>query len=291
MGRKGTGYFAIGTLKAGAIAFKTKYWVPGEPGRRSKRKEQEAAKKEKQNEYAAIKALTALISLNFGKGDVLLGLDYSETAHKKLDRAAGVDEGLNGDALETARVERQNEIRLAAKHELVLCLRRVKRVLDKDGIPLLAASVTSDMDGDTGEHVRVHHHLIVPADTVQAFREKWEDLGMGGVSWTPLWEDQVDRTPLAEYLIRQVRRIPNEDKFGTTRNLCRPQKKTPRACTSDAELRVPKGCTLLFRQAYKPGQAQHIRYLLPPEQIAAAEEERKRRRKRLYRPPEGSAAT
>ena len=86
---------------------------------------------------------------------------------------------------------------------------------------------------------------------------------MGGVAWTVLWNDQEDRTPIAEYIIRQVRRIPDAKKYRSTRNLLRPQPKD-RIALSEAELRVPTGGKLLFRQEFKPGRPQYIRYTLPP---------------------------
>lgn len=85
---------------------------------------------------------------------------------------------------------------------------------------------------------------------------------MGHVDWTPLWSNQTDRTPIAEYWIRQIRRIPNAKKYRHTQTVIVPKPKD-RFAVSDAELRVPKGATLLFRQEYKPGWPQYIRYALP----------------------------
>lgn len=150
----------------------------------------------------------------------------------------------------------------AASHAQDLALRRVKRWLQKQGIELKAIYCTSDMDGETGEYVRVHHHLIVNAGVQEAFLKAWEKYGMGGVSWTPLRQDQEDRTPIAEYIIRQVRRIPDAKKYRSTRNLVRPQPKD-RIAITDAEMRVPAGAKLLFRQEYVPNRPQYIRYTLP----------------------------
>lgn len=85
-------------------------------------------------------------------------------------------------------------VREAAEHELRLVLRRVKREMAKAGVALRYVAITSDMDGDTGETVRVHHHLVVPAEAKEAFTEKWA--GMGGVDWSPM-SDQEDYTPIA----------------------------------------------------------------------------------------------
>ena len=67
---------------------------------------------------------------------------------------------------------------------------------------------------------------------------------------------------MAEYLLRQVRRVPDAKKYVTSRNLGRPQPRD-RVALTDAELRIPKGGRLLHRSEYKPGRAQYIRFVLP----------------------------
>lgn len=265
------GYFVIRTYEAGDVGEKTKFFVPGrrpENGKLSRR-QKNAVKKQEQNEYSSQKTLARLINANFGKGDLFMGLDYNDEGLQKI-LAWGRTHGLNVDAEDAA--ERQNAIWETAAHELDNALRRVKRKLEKQGMELKAIYCTSDMDGDTGEIVRVHHHLIVNADVQEAFTQAWEKYGLGNVSWTPLWENQIDRTPIAEYIIRQVRRIPDAKKFRSTRNLVRPVP-TNRIVNTDNELLVPRGGKLIYRQEYKNGkagqedfcnyQAQYIRYITP----------------------------
>lgn len=240
---------------------KTKFFVQGSrPTGKIRRKDRDAARKQEQNEYSAQKALARLINANFGAGDLLVGLDYSEEGMEKI-LAWARENGLPVDSEDEA--QRMDAIWEAASHELDNALRRVKRRLKKQGMDLKAVYATSDMDGETGEAVRVHHHLVVSAGTQEAFLGTWEKYGMGSVDWSPLWEEQEDRTPIAEYIIRQVRRIPDAKKYRSTRNLVRPQPKD-RIALSDAELRVPTGGKLLFRQEFKPGRPQYIRYSLPP---------------------------
>ena len=85
---------------------------------------------------------------------------------------------------------------------------------------------------------------------------------MGSVDWTPMYENQTDRTPIAEYWIRQIRHFPNAKKYRHTQNVMIPKPKD-RVALSDAESRVPKGCKLLYRQEYRRGAPQYIRYVLP----------------------------
>ena len=251
------GYWVVRTYKAGPVGEKTKFFVPGtRPTGKTRRRERSEIKKQEQNEYSAQKAAARLLNANFADGDLLLGLDYSDSGLSRIlewARKEGLDPDAEDEAGRNARWE-------AAAHELDNAIRRVKYRLKKQGLELKAVYITSDMDGETEEEVRVHHHLVVNREARDAFVDAWKELG--GVSWSPLWEYQQDRTQMAEYLIRQVRRIPDAKKYRSTRNLIRPEPKD-RVALSDAELRIPGGAELLFRQEYKPGRPQYIRYVLP----------------------------
>ena len=255
------GYWVTRTYQAGSVGEKTKFFVPatrhtGRIGRRAK----DAARKQEQNEYSSQKALARLINENTKPGDLLLGLDYSDKGIEKITEWAR-KMGLPVDSEDEQ--EREDALYLAADHELDNCLRRVKNRLKKKGIELLAIYCTSDRDGETGEiPVRVHHHLVVRVDSKEAFLGAWEKCGMGSVDYTPLWENQTDRTPIAEYWIRQVRRFPDAKKYRHTQNVVVPKPKD-RVAPSDAELRVPKGCKLIYRQEYRRGAPQYIRYAIP----------------------------
>ena len=251
------GYWVIRTYVAGSVGEKTKFWVQGARPTASSRREKSDIKKQEQNEHSAEKQLARLINANFGPGDLLLGLDYSPEGFSRITKRA------EKQILETdSEAEKENKSRAGAEHEMKLAIRRVKRELAKKGIDLKYIAITSDMDGDTGEAVRVHHHLIVPASAKDAFVEKWQ--GLGHVSWSHL-SDQTDYTPIAAYFLRQVRRLPDAKKYISSRNLDRPVPKD-RAVYTDAELRVPRGGEILHRNEYKPGRPQYIRYALPPEQ-------------------------
>ncbi len=264
------GYYVIRTYTAGGVGEKTKFFVPGKrPEGKLSRRQKNAIKKAEQNSYCARKTLARLINANFSDGDLLMGLDYSDEGMEKILQW-GRKQGLAVDDPDEGK--RMDAIWEAASHALDNALRRVKRKLEKQGKELKAVYITSDMDGKTGESVRVHHHLVVNAGVSDAFLESWEKYGLGRVSWSPLTEGQVDRTPIAEYLIAQVRRIPDAKKYRSTRNLERPVAKN-RIVYTDNELLVPKGGKLIFRQeyqnihgyrdAYRNNQPQYIRYLLP----------------------------
>lgn len=260
--RKSDGQWVMHTYEAGPIGEKIKFFVPGgKSSEKITRREKNAMKREKQNAYSAVKTLARLLNANFYTGGVLLGLDYSDDSLEKLYDTAretfAQGKGPNPDS--DVELERMDAVWQAASHELEKCMRRVKRMLKLHGIELKWCAITSDMDGSTGETVRVHHHLVINEEAVDAFKEKWEKLG--GVEFDPLWTNQKDRTAIAEYFIRQVRRIPDAKKYRSSRNLKRPVP-VKRNCT-EAEIRLPAGCRLLHRSEYAPGQAQYIRYEIP----------------------------
>lgn len=256
------GYWVVRTYESGIIGEKTKFWVSGQrPAGKSRRREKAELKKQEQNEYSAVKRMARLMHANFRHGDLLIGLDYSGAGMEKLISWA---KKKNPGFADMPEEERQAVLFEAARHQAELCIRRVSRAMRLEGEELKYICITSDMDGDTGESVQVHHHLMVQADCAALFIEKWR--AMGGVHYDSI-SRQADYTPIAEYFLKQVRRVKDENKFTSSRNLVRPQPKD-RAAMSDAELRIPKGAKLLFRQEYRSRgersyQPQYIRYIIP----------------------------
>lgn len=252
------GYWVTRTYISGRVGEKTKYWINGERDNtvRGRRREKAEIKKQEQNEYSAVKTLARILNANIKGGELLIGLDYSDKGLDKLVtycKKQGIDiDGLSESERESAMYE-------AARHELNLVMRRVARSLAKDEIDFKCyCAITSDMDGETGEKVRVHHHLVIPGNAKEAFLEKWT---LGEVDFESISAYQEDYTPLASYLLGQVRRVPDEKKYITTRNIIRPQPRD-RVAVSDAVLRAPAGARLLYQSVYRRGCPQYIRYTL-----------------------------
>lgn len=250
------GYWVIRTYKAGSVGEKIKFWIPNARPTRSSRKIKSDLKKIKQNEASAVKRLARVINANFTHGDILLGLDYSPKGYEKLCNRAGVP-------VSASEPESLEAIYMAADHELTNALRRVKRALEKDSIELRYVAVTSDLDGKTGECVRVHHHLIINAEALPAFIEKWTP---GSVEYSTL-RRQPDYTDIAVYLIKQVRYLPDAKKYKSSRNLVRVVP-VDRIAKNGSQMRAPRGAVLLHAGEYKPGYPQYIRYILPDRQIS-----------------------
>lgn len=244
------GYWVIRSYRAGMIGEKIKYWVQGQKPTKSERRLRSEIRKQQANEASAVKRVARLLNepRNFAGGrDCLVGLDYSEDSMAFL--TVGLDAG--GE-------EYENELYQRAHHQLRLWLRRVRRACAAAGIPLRYIAVTSDMDGKTGEAVRLHHHVVINAEAVTVALDKWQ---LGGTNHERLY-DVPDQTALAEYLLGQVRRLPDEKKYIPSRNLVIPQPKD-RIAKSGAELAVPRGGQLLHRSEYKPGRPQYIRFIVP----------------------------
>lgn len=251
------GYWVIRTYEAGTICEKTKYFVPGtRPTGKIRKKDRDAARKQEQNEYSAQKEIARLLNANYRPGDYFVTLDYSDKGLEKIMKW-GRGKGLPVDDPDDPAW--MDAIWECASHEITNAMRRAKNRAERLGVDLKGIYITADMDGETGETVRVHHHLVINREALPAVISAWEGSGMGGVDWRELWESQEDRTPVAEYMIRQVRRIPDAKKYHSTRNLIRPKPKD-RIAISEAELKVPKGAKLLYRGAFRPGRPQYIRY-------------------------------
>lgn len=252
------GYWAMRKYRAGRIGETVKYWVPGRKPTRSERRLKSDLRKLAANGRSAEKTVARLIHENFLPGkDMLVGLDYSpEGCEKKFGPAPDGDRG----------PEERDCVWAAARHQMELCIRRTARRCRQQGIPFRYIAFTSDMDGETGEAVRVHHHLIVNAEAVEVVRAAWR---LGGVNWETLWGD--DQSDLAAYLVRQVRQMQNAAKYIPSRNLRKPKPKD-RIAVNGSEVRLPKGAQLLYRAPYRPGQAQYIRYLLPEEKRSSPQE-------------------
>ena len=243
------GYWAMRKYRAGRIGETVKYWVPGRKPTRSERRLKSDLRKLASNGRSAEKTVARLIHANFLPGkDMLVGLDYSQEGYEKKFGQFSAD-------MESQ--EERDRVWKLARHQVELCIRRTARKCKQEGVPFRYIAFTSDMDGDTGEPVRVHHHLIVNSEAVEIMKASWK---LGGVDWETLFGD--DQSDLAAYLVRQVSRIPDKARYIPSRNLVRPQPKD-RIAVNGSEVRVPKGAALLYRAPYRPGQTQYIRYILP----------------------------
>lgn len=247
MARK-TGVWITRTIRAGNVGEKIKYFLPDNPGGRgsgekaTREQRRRLDRAEKKAEGSAIRQLARIINANWpGGAGVLLGLDYTPTRLARVIARAGGDDA--------------DAIRASAEQELRLALRRARRKTDRE---LRYVAVTSDMDGDSGELVRVHHHIVCDPGTAEAILAAWDP---ESVNEEKLSGRQEDHTPVAAYLLRQVRRIPDAKKYMPSRNLIRPVPRD-RIARGPAQLRVPAGDRLIESRADHGGRVQYLRYII-----------------------------
>ena len=251
------GYWVIRTYISGNVGEKIKYWVSGQKPVRSKRKASQDVSRIEKNEKQSEKNLARILNTNFGaQGGVLVGLDYSDESYNRL----------------FGECKSRLEVSEAAKYQASLCLRRVQREAKKRGIEVKVVIVTADLDGETKEEVRVHHHIVVNKEAAELFGEKWKE--SKSVDYEYLRSDQKDRTPLAHYLMSQISHIPNGKAYITTRNLDKP-KCIDRIAKGGAEIAVPKDCELIYRSAHAAGLNQYLRYRIIKSESMKHKTERK----------------
>ena len=222
--------------------------VPNPKSERAKR----SARREARNAESAERQAARLLNENFqANGDLHLVLEYNEAEMARLLKRAETMEG------ETE----EDRIFLAAQQNLVNFVRRVQRDMGDEKGELRYLGVTADRDGKTGEPVRIHHHFVVSWEAREACLKKWR----GKVLEKELYTIHGDFTPLAEYLIRQVRPVAGTKRYVPSRNLRQPRKTEPMLVTryAESEMKVPRGCVELYRSPYIRGACQYLRYLRP----------------------------
>ncbi len=284
---------------ANGVVETTRYAVGDRTGRRGRKKGKTSLRKEEQNFNLSIRKVARILNCNYShENGLLLTLDYDEdgmkrliatlppeqqeilahmalpkgeigtwsTAAKKVGAragdccvagAAGID--ANGDACENGELVKEalDGLRAAAEHQMMLWLRRIKR---KYSGKLKALLVTSDVNHETGELVRVHHHVPLAAEGISwdLLQEEWKH---GSVDIRRL-RDQPDYTPIAVYLMRQVRKQPEKKKYRVTQGMEQPYIAGEREVMAHVEIKPPAGARVLERSEFSVDSVgQYIRYI------------------------------
>lgn len=243
--------------------------------------------KQLQNDNAAMRQVARLLNCNAAKTkkSLLLTLTYDDRSIAKLvdkipeelrdvTRAAmSADGAIGAWSVVKRRGKTTGErpmgpagleeglylLRKAGNDAVTAWMRKLKRKAEKQ---LECLIVTSDMDGETKETVRLHHHIVVmePGElTVEQISEAWK---FGDVDHQSI-RAQKDMTPIAVYLMQQARRVKSEAKYRCTRGLARPIIQD-REITGRAEMRIPAGAQVMEHPEYHEGDVvQYARYYWP----------------------------
>lgn len=240
------GLYMVTKIVSGNVVERRKTRITRRPAKRGGRVRGNSSEKKLvgNREYAKL-ALARTINCNMTPGDLWLTAKFDETG---LEAIGGNFEGA----------------RKAGRKFIDRLVYRMKKL----GIVCKWFLAASEIDGETGELVRPHVHIIITGEGF-SIREKrlyfGEELvddiwGLGTVDWQPL-RHQQDYYPLASYLVNQARGVADEKKWTCSRNMKKP-KVTREIVTSGGQLRVPAGAVELPGTRYDPEKGQnYVRYI------------------------------
>lgn len=251
------------------VVERTQYAVGNNATARGKKKKGNTTfRKQEANFNGAIRKGARILNCNFSAdGGYFIGLDYHQAGMRKLLGKAGVTEadylamvGTISEESEPQVEEVMRKVHDAAEHELRLWLRRVRRSFGEVKI----FGVTAEIDGDTGEVKRVHHHVCLQlterADRMEimaAVQKLWKH----GTADVRTLREMPDYTPVAVYMLRQVIHRKDENKYIVSRGMEQPEI-TEREVSGGNEIRVPPGANVLERVNYSEDSfAQYVRYI------------------------------
>lgn len=236
MTRAKEGMYMITKIISGSVVERRKTYVGRRPSRRGARiKGASSEKKQENNRQQAILALARTLNCNYSHGDGYLTLSFADEA---LAACGGTLEG--------------------AKKAGRKFLDRVGYRMKKHGEVLKWVLVPSELDGETGELVRVHVHVVISGHGLRLedgvfylYDEKLEDVWGNGEVDVQILRRQKDYYPLARYLIMQARGVADEKKYSVSRNMVKPRVEHLYTW-SPAPLRVPAGASALPGTRYDP---------------------------------------
>lgn len=255
------------TYKAkNGVVEKVRFAAPVSTRLRSSKTKRSTPRKQESNKNQAIHILGRVLNNNFSAGDLLLTLTYDEEAYDKMRKAALAELPQNAH-----RETRLNALMDAADKAAKRFLRRLK---DNGMRGAKTVLVTADMDGTTGELVRVHHHLVIAGAGTALERTESGMLlklpngrtladvwGQGSADWELLRAGSYSK--LAGYLIRQVRHRANRKRYTCSRNMEPIEYAEREIAAIGQEIRVPAGSVVEERQKSMDCVAQYVRYIPP----------------------------
>ena len=203
------------------VVERTRFYVGDTARPRTGKKNASTPRKQEANKNRAAHVLGRLLNNNFSQEDLNIELTFDNKSFRSLRSGAyaKLDKGSR-----SKREEKRDAIWDAAKKEGEKFIRRLRKAGAED---LRYVLVPSDMDGTTGDEVRVHLHLVISGDCF-VLADKQLRLGQEGPTLGELWGKGIvlheflrggSYNKLAAYLIRQTREIANRKKYTCSRNL------------------------------------------------------------------------
>ena len=249
------GRWVLRRYKSGNVVEESRVYVTSsKPVRKRKVKGNTCAAKADANFRQDVKILARILNGNFAvTPSLFVKLGYDD-AHACGEETCGLAQ---------------------AKKDGVNFLRRLNRALKKAGVEMVkTVKVCSDLDGDTGELVREHIHIVITGNGISfhdgawyAGGEKMEDIWGKGSVWCENVAQGGDLTPLALYLLRQCRRQENAKKYTCSRNMT-PTQITEKEVSASRELQVPRGSSVRDKvYDQETGMVTYLRYIKPGKKV------------------------
>ena len=153
-----------------------------------------------------IRDLTRLLNCNFTSRDYFVTLTYSRAGYAKL-RA---DKPPKAPATPYVYKAAEKEIRKLIDYCRYHCA--------KEGVIFKCVYVTANINPDTKNRARIHHHVVVNCEAMKIFKSLWQH----GRVLTKNTYDEANRFYLAYYMLMQVPYEKGHNNYGRTLNLEKP---------------------------------------------------------------------
>lgn len=248
--RKGELWMVREIISGGTVERK-KFKVRTDKKRATRKMGNTSTKHKDRNGKEALRQLVRKLNCNFHPGDFFLTLKYDHDG-----------------------IERVHNNTKEAEKQAKLFIQRLARVYKKMGITLRWIEQTSFIDGDTGEVVRIHHHILV---TGAAFKYQengtWtvggktlnEIWGFGTVDWQPI-RDEDNHNGIAIYMYRQAHAEANEKRWTCSRNMIEPEihdhllasaEAVKKYLNRDGSLKIPRAAENVATDEYDESIGRH----------------------------------
>ena len=191
-------------------------WLPVGPTYRKPRGTRRAGssseKKIKANEKSCMLNCARTINCNFGPGDWFLAFKYDD-AHYQTGESENPEE--------RREEEYQAAKQLFTKKFLPLLRKEYRKLTGKN---LKAIWVTANWSTKQKHFCRVHHHAVMPEDTLALAEKLWRRFGgAGGTVQAETLNSEGDYTRIAAYMIDNVQGRPaGENRWSACRGMEKP---------------------------------------------------------------------
>lgn len=190
-------------------------WIPLGPTYRKPRGTRRAGassvKKIQANERSCVLNLARTINCNFSAGDWFVALKYDDAHYPE---SAGEDPDQR----------REEEYKKAKQILTKKFLPKLRKEYEKlTGKKLRAVWVTANWSPKRKHHNRIHHHIILPSDSLDIAQKVWRKFGGMETLQAETLNNEGDYTRIAQYMVDNVQGRPaGENRWSACRGMLKP---------------------------------------------------------------------